>query len=53
MTGKEFCDLIKINYNDIIELRKLDVAENLKYFVAELMCIEEVREQIINILKNN
>jgi len=53
MTGKEFCDLIKINYNDIIELRKLDVAENLKYFVTELMCIKEVREQIINILKNN
>ena len=50
MTGQEFCDLIKINYKDVLELRKSNVAENLKYFVAELMCIEEVRSEVIKLL---
>lgn len=36
MTGKEFCNLININYDQIIEERKKNQAENLDYFISEL-----------------
>jgi hypothetical protein len=43
MTGEEFCDLIKINYDNIINMRKDDAKENLEYFVSELLKISAIR----------
>ena len=46
MTGKEFCDLINIDYNNIIKMRKQDANSNIEYFVEELLKIKEIRELI-------
>jgi hypothetical protein len=44
MTGEEFCDLIKIDYDNIINMRKNDAKENLEYFVSELLKISAVQD---------
>lgn len=46
MTGEEFCDLVGLNYNKIIEERKKDQKENLKYFIEELKKIPEIMEKL-------
>jgi hypothetical protein len=51
MTGFEFCELIKIDYNKIQQKRKNDSTENIDYFIDELLKIKEIRENIINKLK--
>lgn len=43
MTGREFCELLEIDYGDIIEERKADQYPNLSYFVKELLRIDSVR----------
>ena len=47
MTGKEFCDLIQIDYNKIIEYRKLDGMDNLNYFISGLLEIEDIKKLIV------
>ena len=44
MTGQEFCDLLEISYQTIIEQRKLEAPMNLEYFLNELIQIEEVKQ---------
>ncbi|MDR0984216.1 MAG: hypothetical protein LBL93_04310 [Ruminococcus sp.] len=46
LTGKEFCDLLEIDYEEIIKMRKQDEKENLEYFVEELLKIPEVEKLI-------
>lgn len=48
MTGPELCNLVGINYEEIIELRKLHQKENFDYFMSELLKIESVRSYIHN-----
>lgn len=43
MTGKELCDILNINYDVIINRRKQDMQDNFKYFLNELLHIEEVK----------
>ncbi len=43
MTGKEFCDLVEIDYTKIIEDRKSDQKENFEYFINEFLGIPEVQ----------
>ncbi len=50
MTGREFCDLLEINYDEIIEIRKLDAEDNIYYFLQELLCIPETESIIRDIL---
>lgn len=50
MTGREFCELLEINYEEILEARRHDQEENVKYFLDALLRINEIREQI-NTLK--
>ena len=51
-TGKEFCELIGIDYQAIIKKRKeQDQKENLKFFCEELLKIEECRKIILEILQ--
>ena len=47
MTGKEFCDLLNIDYNKIIKMRKQDAKSNIEYFVEELLKITEIRKLIV------
>jgi hypothetical protein len=51
MTGIKFCELIKIDYNKILEIRKNDGIENFHYFIDELLEIDEVRKQIVKKLE--
>lgn len=36
LTGKELCELLDLDFDKIVEERKKDQKENLKYFVSEL-----------------
>ncbi len=46
MTGREFCGLLEIDYDSIIEDRKSDQEPNLTYFVETLLSIDAVRKVI-------
>ncbi len=46
MTGREFCKLIGLDFDKIVQERKKDEKENLNYFVEELKKIPEIREKI-------
>lgn len=52
LTGKELCDILKISYDEIIDIRKKDSEENLNYFVDSLLNIEDVKELILKKIKN-
>lgn len=51
MTGKELCDLLNINYNDILNIRKEDAIDNYLYFIKELYLIDKIRKLIRDIEK--
>lgn len=54
MTGEEFCNLLKINYRDILEERRFDQADNLEYFIEQLLKINVLKEIILaRMLKND
>lgn len=46
MTGREFCDLLEIDYDEIVKQRQQDADENFEYFMTELLSIDRVREDI-------
>lgn len=46
MTGREFCELLEIDYDEIVEQRQRDAQENFEYFMAELLRIDVVRNHI-------
>lgn len=43
MNGKELCDILGINYEQIVEERLRDSRQNFEYFLNELIKIEEVK----------
>ena len=43
LTGREFCELLKINYDEILKLRERDAADNFHYVIDELSNIIEMR----------
>ena len=45
MTGKEFCKLVNINFDEVIEERKSQQEENLNYFTEELKKIPEIADK--------
>lgn len=47
MTGKELCKTLRIDYDAIINQRKIDMIENLNYFIDELLNIEEIKDLIL------
>lgn len=50
MTGREFCELLEINYNQIDSMRRRDAVDNFRYFVAELLKIPEVKQMAVKLL---
>lgn len=52
MTGREFCSLLEIDYDEIIAMRKEDQEINLIYFVRELLKIDEVKAIIKKFLQD-
>lgn len=45
MTGREFCNILKIDYDDIVKMRKDDATDNFNYVVDKMYEIKEVRSQ--------
>lgn len=55
LTGKEFCELIGIDYDEIVKTRTSDQQRNLEYFVKELLMINPILNMIrkfLNSIKN-
>ena len=50
MTGKEFCELLKIDYGNIIEKRRGDGSDNVEFLLSELIRISSVRERLRKLL---
>ena len=50
LTGREFCNLLEINYEEIVDRRLADAPDNLEYFLFELTRINIVRERLIELL---
>lgn len=46
MTGRELCALLRINYQELVDMRAKDAPENLDVFVHEILAIHSVREKI-------
>ena len=50
LTGREFCDKIEINYDELRQKRNADQADNRQYFLTKLLAIPEIREEVFQIL---
>ncbi|MCY4394463.1 MAG: hypothetical protein OXC10_04935 [Rhodospirillaceae bacterium] len=50
MTGREFCELLEIDYDNIVAARKADGPDNIEFFLSELARIEAVRPRLIELL---
>ena len=47
MTGREFCDVVGIDYDYILRLRAADREANYDEFLEELLQIHSVRRDIL------
>ena len=53
MNGQELCAVLNIDYNEILEIRKQDMQDNMNYFIDELLKIDEVRNKITEKLNSD
>lgn len=51
LTGKQMCDLLEIDYEEIVKSRKADEGVNINYFVDQLLQIPRVMDIISDKLK--
>ena len=50
MTGREFCDLLEIDYDSIVEARRADGSDNVEFFLSELVKTEPIRQRLRRLL---
>ena len=50
MTGPELCELLGLDYEEIVDIRLRDGPDNVEYFLAELVKIVSVRERLRELL---
>ncbi len=50
MTGREFCDLLRINYNEIVLARRTDGPDNVEFLLSELVNIEPIKHRLMELL---
>ncbi|SMN11302.1 hypothetical protein SPBRAN_1558 [uncultured Candidatus Thioglobus sp.] len=41
MTGKEFCELLLLEYDEIVQMREQHQKENITYFLTQLIELQE------------
>ncbi len=46
LTGRQFCELIGIDYDELVKSRLVEQQENLDYLLNEMLAIPAVRELI-------
>jgi len=51
MTGREFCNLLGIDYDGLVEIRAQDTEDNTRYFIQELLLIPKIKQIIQEILQ--
>lgn len=52
MTGQEFCDLLEIDYDEIVRVRTEDQPMNVNFFLSELVQIREIRDVLRQLLES-
>ena len=52
MTGREFCDLLELDYDEIVKARREYGPENMREFLQELVKIESARKILIRLLED-
>ncbi|HLY25764.1 MAG TPA: hypothetical protein VKQ72_05450, partial [Aggregatilineales bacterium] len=53
LTGRELCEKISVDYDAFRSVRKIDQAENRRYFLSKLLEIPEIRAEIVELLRTN
>ena len=53
MTGKEFCEILGINYEEIVEMRQKDTSDNFEYVVEKMAEIEEINIMFLHKLREH
>lgn len=46
MTGREFCNLLEIDYDELVKYRTTQGPDNFRYFMSELLKIEAVKDYL-------
>ena len=46
MTGRQFCELLEIDYDAIVTARKADGPDNMEFFLSELVGITQIRGRL-------
>src|SRR5262245_33325523 len=47
ITGRELCDLLRIEYESLVKQRQRDQRANLEYVVHELLAIDGIRDLVL------
>ncbi|WP_419739939.1 hypothetical protein [Ruegeria sp.] len=50
MTGREFCDLLEIDYDSIVRARQADGPDNVEFLLTELAKIEPIQTRLRELL---
>ena len=50
MAGREFRTLLEIGYDAVVEARRADGADNVEFFLSELVKIESIRRRLRDLL---
>lgn len=50
LTGRELCEQIGIDYDELCQRRQKDQQDNRRYFLSELLSTSEIRDEIMDIL---
>ena len=53
LTGREFCKLLELDYDEIAKARRVDQQDNVQFFLDELLRIDEARAIILQLLNRN
>ena len=53
LTGREFCKLLELDYDEIANARQVDQRDNVQFFLCELVRIDEARAIISQLLNRN
>lgn len=51
LTGRQFCELLEIDYEAIVEARRTDGPDNVEFLLSELLKIDAIRLRILEMLR--
>ena len=50
MTGREFCDLLEIDYDSLVAIRRADQSDNVEFLLSELVTIKSIKNRLHKLL---